>query len=188
MIGKPRLLVLLSGPLAVGKTTLRDYLVGTHAFDYVRSSAFLLNKARREGIPADRRGLQELGDRLDAETDFRWIVDGVALPSLSASPSKTRWLVDAVRKPKQVEHFKALEDVNVVHVHLTAPEDILRKRYEATLAGSTVGLSAASYEAAISHPNEVAARSLIQIADIVVDVTDGDTPGHAQLILSRLGD
>ncbi|MCA7927177.1 AAA family ATPase [Burkholderia cenocepacia] len=188
MISKPRFLVLLSGPLAVGKTTLRDYLVGTHAFDYVRSSAFLLNKAHHEGLPADRRGLQELGDRFDAETDFRWIVDEVALPSLSASTGKTRWLVDAVRKPKQVEHFKALEGVNVVHVHLTAPEEILRKRYEARLAGSTVGLSAPSYEAAISHPNEVAARSLIQIADIVVDVTDGDTPGHSQLILSRLGE
>lgn len=188
MIGIPRFLVLLSGPLAVGKTTLRDYLVGAHAFDYVRSSAFLLDKAHREGLPADRRGLQELGDRLDAETDFRWIVDEVALPSMSSSTGKTRWLVDAVRKPKQVEHFKALKDVNVVHIHLIALEDVLRKRYEARLAESTVGLSAPSYEAAISHPNEVAARSLIHIADMVVDVTVGDTAGHAQLIISGLGE
>ncbi|MGU7841427.1 AAA family ATPase [Burkholderia sp. AW33-5] len=180
-----RFLVLLSGPLAVGKTTLRDYLVAMHGFDYVRSSAFLIEKAQREDLPADRRGLQELGDRLDAETDYRWIVDEVALPSMYASAGKTHWLVDAVRKPKQVEHFKSLEHVNVVHVHLTAPEEVLRLRYESRLAKNAAGLSAPSYDDAIAHPNEVAARSLIQIADVVVDVTDENTANLAELIISH---
>lgn len=183
----PRYLVLLSGPLAVGKTTLRDCLVRMHDFDYVRSSAFLVEKAQREGLPTDRRGLQELGDRLDAETDYRWIIDDVALPSMEASADKSRWLVDAVRKPKQVEHFKSLGRVKVIHVHLTAPEDALRLRYETRRAASVSGPLAPSYESAISHPNEVAARSLISVADVVFDVTEGSTANLAQLIVSREG-
>ncbi|SEB11874.1 DEAD/DEAH box helicase family protein [Paraburkholderia sartisoli] len=185
MLTASRLLVLLSGPLAVGKTTLRHCLVTTHGFDYVRSSAFLTEQAQREGLPADRRGLQELGDRLDAETDYRWIVDEVALPSMAACADKNRWLVDAVRKPRQVEHFKSLEQIKVIHVHLTAPEDVLRLRYETRLVASAAAPSAPSYEAAISHPNEVAARGLIRIADIVADVTDENMAELAQLIISR---
>ncbi|MBO2985834.1 AAA family ATPase [Burkholderia pseudomallei] len=181
-------LVLLSGPLAVGKTTLRDYLVAKHGFDHVRSSTFLIEKARRENLLADRRGLQELGDRLDAETDYRWIVDEVALPSMYASTGQARWLVDAVRKPKQVEHFKSLEHVNVVHVHLTAPEEVLRLRYESRQAKNAAGLSAPSYDDAIAHPNEVAARSLIHIADIVADVTNENTAKLAELIISHQGE
>jgi len=155
-----------------------------HGFDYVRSSAYLVEKARREGLPTDRRGLQELGDRLDAETDYRWIVDDVALPSMEASADKSRWLVDAVRKPKQVEHFKSLERIKVIHVHLTAPEDALRLRYKTRRAASVSGPLAPSYESAISHPNEVAARGLIKIADIVLDVTNGSTGNLAELIAS----
>ncbi|WP_051374459.1 hypothetical protein [Paraburkholderia sprentiae] len=159
-----------------------------HDVDYVRSSAFLIEKAQREGLPTDRRGLQELGDRLDAETDYRWIVDDVALPSMEASADKSRWLVDAVRKPKQVEHFKSLERIKVVHVHLTAPEDALRFRYETRRAASASGPLVPSYESAISHPNEVAARGLIKIADIVVDAIDGSTAELAQQIISLEGE
>lgn len=87
--------------------------------------------------------------------------------------------------PRQVEHFKSLEHVKVLHVHLTAPEEVLRLRYEARLVANAAAPSAPSYEAAISHPNEVAARGLIRIADIVVDVTDENTAELAQLIISR---
>jgi guanylate kinase len=32
-----KLVILLSGPLAVGKTTLRDVLINDHRFDYAKS-------------------------------------------------------------------------------------------------------------------------------------------------------
>ena len=122
-------LVLLSGPLAVGKTTLREQLVLEHDFDYVRSGRYLLDLAEREALDGRRRGLQDLGDELDRKTDFKWLLEDVAMPGFQANPERSRWLVDAVRKPKQVKHFRNAFGTAVLHVHLTATEDVLKTRY-----------------------------------------------------------
>ena len=52
------------------------------------------------------------------------------------------------------------------HVHLTAPEEVLRERYTRRSDPSDT-----PYEDAINHPNEVAARSLIDRADLVFDTS-----------------
>lgn len=186
MSNAPRVLVLLSGPIAVGKTTLRDFLGAEHGFSFVRSSTFLLEKARRESLPADRLGLQELGDRLDIETDYRWVVDDVALVSMATAPNVRRWLVDAVRKPRQVQHFRSIENTQVLHAHLTAPEVVLRQRYEARLVSDTSEPSDDAYATAIAHPNEVESRGLARIADIVFDVTMVPASELAEQLMARL--
>lgn len=38
--------------------------------------------------------------------DFRWVVDEIATPSILMKPHQRRWLLDAVRKHRQVEHFR----------------------------------------------------------------------------------
>ncbi|SFT97560.1 AAA family ATPase [Paraburkholderia aspalathi] len=184
MTDSPKRLVLLSGPLAVGKTTLRERLVSEHGFEYVRSSRFLMEMARRENLLIDRRSLQELGDRLDRETDYRWIVDDVAKPSMDALPSQDRWLVDAVRKARQVEHFRRMAPATVRHVHLTAPEVVLRDRYEKRrLEGNDK--DSAPYDEAIAHDNERAARSLIEVADLVLDMSEMTVGEAIDLIVSH---
>lgn len=186
MSNAPRFLVLLSGPVAAGKTTLRDFLGAEHGFTFVRSSTYLLEKAKHEGLPSDRNGLQELGDRLDIETDYRWVVDDVARPSMTAAPHNVRWLVDAVRKPRQVQHFRSLESARVLHVHLTAPEEVLRQRYESRLVGSAAETSAKAYDNAVAHPNEVESRGLVRIADAVFDVTKQSTAELAEKLVTRM--
>jgi len=161
-------LVLLSGPIAVGKTSVRQELLAAHGFDYVRSSAYLKALAEAQGQGDQREHLQNLGDRLDVETDYRWVLDQVARPGFAASPSQKRWLVDAVRKRRQVEHFRKAYSHRVLHVHLDAPESVLQKRYELRLV--TTG-DVTPYQVATRHENEVASRSLIEIADLVLDAS-----------------
>lgn len=162
------MLVLLSGPIAVGKTSVRQQLINAHDFDFVRSSAYLKAIADAQGHGDLRVDLQNLGDRLDIETDYRWVLDNVAQPGFSASPGQKRWLVDAVRKRRQVEHFRDAFGHRVLHVHLDAPESVLQKRYELR-AGSTGNIT--PYHVAISHENEIASRGLVDIADIVFDAS-----------------
>lgn len=178
------LLVLLSGPLAVGKTTLREQLVSRHDFDYVRSGRYLLEMAQREALDGHRRGLQELGDELDRKTDFRWLIDDVALPGFQGNPDKTRWLVDAVRKPRQVEHFRNAFGAAVLHVHLTASEDVLRARYEARRAATRESSDPTPYDEAIAHDNEVASRDLIHIADLKLAVNAMTPEDMARRVLA----
>lgn len=158
-------IVLLSGPFKVGKSTLTGELVNTFDFRKVSSSDYL-----RTLVPdiADlddaqlRLRLQEKGDQLDAETDYMWVIDPVTLSAITRTPETVNWLVDAVRKKRQVEHFRERFGSAVTHVHLVAPEATLQARS---------GLTEEAYKRAISHSNEINSRSLEKIADEVFDAS-----------------
>ena len=159
-------MLLLSGAVGAGKTAVAQILeAGTH-FRRLSTSGYLRNYGNGLGSGAERLQLQELGDQLDLETDFRWVVDDVALPAFAGHPSASSWLLDAVRKSRQVEHFRERLGPLVRHVHLRAPEDVLRERYTRRL-----GANDTPYDSAITHPNEVAARNLEHLADLVFDTS-----------------
>jgi cytidylate kinase len=163
-------LLLLSGPIAVGKTAVRDELVANHRFDYVRSGRYLTEMANHRVLTVGRTSLQDLSDQLDEETDFRWLLDDVIVPALSEKANVDRWIVDAVRKPEQVRHIRQMAGGPVVlHIHLTAPEPVLEQRYQARRALQPQNLDSIPYHGAVNHPNEATSRGLYQIADEMYD-------------------
>lgn len=168
-----RKVVLLSGPIAAGKSTIADLLIRQHGYVSIRSGAYLRGLAITLGLDASRRGLQDLGDRKDEETDYAWLIDDVAVPLIEARADTRTWLLDCVRKPRQIDHFRVRFPQQVVHVHVTAPEQELRRRYDERLAQGAEYLGATAYETAITHPNEQQARALVSLADIVIDTHTG---------------
>lgn len=164
--------VLLSGSVASGKSAIATVLLDRHGFRPISSGAHLRQLAEGKGLPPDRITLQELGDQLDVASDFSWIVDDVASRAVASSPDQLRWLVDAVRKRRQVEHFRQ-RFKSIWHVHILAPESILRQRYVARLMSQGVSeeLAGAEYDRAVAHPNEQEARSLGTIADVQFDTS-----------------
>lgn len=167
--------LLVSGPIAVGKTSFANELIETSSFKKIRSGDFLSQLATARGSRSDRTGLQELGDSLDVETDYRWVVESVAGPLIAADVPQRLWLFDAVRKQRQVEHFRARFEVDVFHVHLIAPEEVLRARYEERRRRGDDYLGSATYDEVVRHPNEIEARSLGDIADLRLD-THANSP------------
>ena len=167
-----RVILLLSGPVAVGKSTLGRQLVENHGFRTIRSGRHLHDLAQRAGSDTSRAGLQHLGDVLDERTDYAWLINDVAVPQIDGAREHARWLLDSVRKERQVEHFRGRFGGYVVHVHLTASEKVLRARYEARLTAGVEYEGGTPYEVAVTHPNEVASRALIRIADLVLDTAD----------------
>ena len=162
-------LLILSGPIAVGKSSVVQMLIQHHEFRKLSSGAYLSDLAKSDGLDCSRLGLVRLGDQLDVETDFSWVVTELTIPALIASPKRTRWLFDSVRKRKQVEHFRAHLPDSVYHLHLTAPDLILKGRFTSRALPSD---ETTTYEAAIDTNNEREARSLNQIADRVLDTGD----------------
>lgn len=183
-----RILLLLSGPLAVGKSSFASELCTHFEFERVRTGSFLTVKATSLGRGTTRTNLQEFGDELDNATDFKWVVD-VATDAIRGSPTTKRWLFDSVRKERQVQHFRNTFDSRIYHVHLIAPEKILRTRYAERQSTGTDYTGGIDYDKAIEHPNEKAARALNTIADKVIDVTSATWTEMAQdlaaLISSR---
>lgn len=176
----PERLLLISGPIHAGKTTLAKELQRAFGFVKVSSSQYL-----KTLLPADVDGgserarelMQETGDRLDIETDYRWIVDPVASSQINAAPEVKNWLIDAVRKPRQVQHFRS-EFPNVKHAHLTAPEAVLRSRHQDTPE---------HYARTVAHPNEVHARSLATMADLVLDSTMHSSSALVERVINLWG-
>lgn len=185
MLEKP-IIVLLSGPVAVGKTTVADALIVAEQYKRLRSGAFLSQRAKEQELPVTRTGLQELGDRLDLETDYRWLIEQVAVPAIEQSPGERRWLVDAVRKLRQVEHFRSRFGSAVLHLHLTAPEKVLQERYERRQREGNDYTGGIPYAAAVQHPNETAARSLQRVADLLIDVTIQSTDAIVDAVQRRV--
>ncbi len=180
-------LVLFSGALAVGKSTVANVLIAEHGFESIRSGAYLRSLANGRSIDINRTNLQQLGDSLDAETDFLWIVENVAVPLLDAKPQQTLWLLDSVRKKRQVEHFRARFGDDVHHIHFVADEVTLRQRYEARIAQGGAYEGGVPYDAAVIHPNEISSRSLIELADVVIDLSAIQGPDAASQIWKLIG-
>jgi adenylosuccinate synthase len=172
------LILLISGPIAVGKTSVTEHLIEKYGFQKISTGSYLLNIAQNKNLHSGRRTLQELGDKLDADTDYKWVVDDVAKPKIELNPDVKYWLFDSVRKPQQIEHFKALYPNSIRHVHLSASEPTLELRYNGRKSSGGEYEESPSYRDAISHSNEVIARSLIGIAEAVI-LTENTTPETA---------
>lgn len=178
MSTSPLSILLISGPLAVGKTSVREQLVAKHEYSAIQSSSYLRELAAMKGIALERSNLQMLGDSLDLETQFGWVVSNVALPQIQAKPKQKLWIFDAVRKPEQVSLFRDQFGASVRHVHFTSPEPILKKRYDSRARSD----DSVSYEDAISHPNEYSSRSLSQIADRIISLEELSSEDAALLL------
>jgi hypothetical protein len=181
-----RALVLLSGPMAVGKSTVATELIGSHSFRTLRSSPFLNALIRSRGEEPSRASMQQLGDALDASTNFSWVVDDVATPMINASPEVGRWLFDAVRKHQQVSRFRQRFGDAILHVHLTAPDEELRRRFSSRIVGAPQIDYLSDFDRSIRHPNEVASRSLESIADLVLQVHQLTAGQIATSIMTKL--
>ncbi|GAB2179078.1 AAA family ATPase [Dongia sp. agr-C8] len=182
-----RIVLLLSGPIAVGKTSVADSLIDGHGFTAIKSGNHLRALAADRGGGQSRLELQKLGDSLDEDTDYRWLIDDVASKSIRDTPGQTRWLLDSVRKERQVAHFRQSFKSAVFHAHLTAPEEILEARYNSKMSQGGEYSGNTPYAAAAVQPNEVSARALSRIADIVIELHDQSGSAVANAIIHAIG-
>lgn len=165
-----RRIVLLSGPIAAGKTTLAAALATRFAITGFKTKR-VVDAAEREatsrpelGASADRAILQRAGDALDHATGGRWVSDAL-LPLVTSAPHGA-WTVDAVRTEQQVAAVRSTGAASVVHIHLTAPLHVLEDRY-ASRAGTDGEFG--TYAASRANDTESRVEHLATLADLVID-------------------
>ena len=160
-----RKIILLSGPVASGKSKLADQL--TEQFGMLRVETGTLLKARLGDARSGRVNLQEEGDRLDEETNGRWVLDELARELRQWDEDKSV-VVDSVRIPEQVLAIREAYGPIVSHVHLTAPIDVLTERFNSRKRPSDAA-GGLSYEDVRANYTESHVGRLEDTADIVIN-------------------
>jgi adenylosuccinate synthase len=176
--GEPSI-VLLSGPVGAGKTRLADALVHEHGFMRVFTRDAILRRLPR--TPRTRRDLQAAGERLDRETNGRWVADELR-GLLDAHGELPDVVVDAVMIDKQVEAVRAVTRTPVVHVHLTAPKNVLEDRYVAKQSGIK---EEKHYADLLRNPTEASVERLRVIADFAIDSSVTPLDAEVAEVLAR---
>jgi hypothetical protein len=161
--------VCLSGPVAVGKTTLARLLANRSGDHRISTRDLLLSYAGRCGaeVAPHRRDLQEYGVVVEESTNGRWIASA-AMGVLGERPDVELLVLDAVRLPGQVAWLREIFGGRLSHVHLRAPYPVLVGRYDSRGEGSGLA-ELSSYAEVATHPVEGVVRQLASAADLVVE-------------------
>lgn len=158
--------MLLSGPICSGKSALVELLNQQHRARVVKTRDLILKKAPK--TPRRRKELQLAGQRLDNKDGGAWVGEALQQTIDSHATGRTPegiYVVDSVRIKGQIEAIRKAYGTEVHHIHLTATDDELRRRYEERGRADDEEVSYADLK---RNRTEKGVGKLADVADIVV--------------------
>lgn len=177
-----RLIVVVSGPVAGGKSELARALATR--FGGVRLSTRNILLREFGDDEATRPALQRVGAELDLSTDGRWVADRLSTTVYEAPERLV--IIDAARTANQIAALRRAFGRQVRHVHVTASDETRAERYERRRATSEVP-ETGTYADVMSDPTEANVDALAPMADIAID-TDRDGPDDVVIrVAAQLG-
>lgn len=159
-------IILLSGPVASGKSTLCRALEHHFGMKVLVTRDLITRSLNRNGV-FGRRNLQWEGERLDRLTGGAWVRDELER-FLHGEMAESGVVVDAVRTLEQVRIVRDTYGPVVDHIHLTAPEQTLSARYAAR-SSCDERLELPAYAHVLQNETERTVDNLQVAADIVLD-------------------
>lgn len=183
----PQTVLVLSGPVGAGKSTLAERLADAYGGQVISTHA-LLTRALGDKAIEERGALQAAGERLDRRTKGAWVRDE-ARQEIEALPQDSFIIIDAVRIRSQLDKIRESYGRRVVHLHLRAPEDVLTERY-ADRTKTPKFKELGSYAEVQANRTERNVRTLERDADIVIDTarcTETDVEVRAATHLGFIG-
>ncbi len=169
--------VVLSGPIASGKTTLASNLVPLGSAEHISTSGLIAASTGRDLGHGELQAIS-LNDKFQ---DADWIV-GAVRQATDGSPTGSVVVVDAIRTLDQLAGLrKAAAGIwRILHVHLDGDGGQLANRHDAARRDED-----ATWAEVMSSPAEAAVHALHTEADVVIDTTRS-TPQDARVV-ARLG-
>ena len=175
--------IAISGPVASGKTSLAAGL-GNRFADVAVFKTHEMIRAEQPAVEFERSALQLAGSRLDSRSVGRWLGQAVSRAVLNLPQEPAYVIVDSCRIEGQVDGLRELFGNRVVHVHLTASDEELARRYRRRPSRMR---ELDSYAQVRADPTEANVHHLAEIADIVVDTERCDDKDVVVRAAAKLG-
>ena len=122
----PKLIVILSGRVCTGKSTLANHLAQNFKLKHLKTVDFL--KVLGKEVQHERGALQAFGERLDRKTRGAWVCTELLKQEREFAEDEII-VVDSLRIQGQVEAIRAAFGQRVIHIHLDADIKVLKERY-----------------------------------------------------------
>jgi adenylosuccinate synthase len=180
----PRIVV-VSGPVGAGKSTLAHRLQRRYCAVHVRTPDIMHDYAIGRGVSLadERREMQDFGDQLDRDTGGSWVSDWLSEKIADGQIIGELIVVDAARRAEQIERLREAFPARVSHIHLHAPDAELSLRYSERDSGLK---ELASYADVRANETEGQVINLAAEADVSIDTqrcTIGDVEIRAAAAL-----
>jgi len=126
-----KFILILSGEIGSGKSTLVQLLEKKYNFKVLKTNERIKALCHEKGYyDTDRKRMQETGEKLDNETDGRWVRSYFNdIYGAYFSESHSNYVIDSVRIQNQITAFRESYSHSVIHVHLKAAPTTLQNRY-----------------------------------------------------------
>ncbi|TAI47631.1 adenylosuccinate synthetase [Flagellimonas allohymeniacidonis] len=185
-----KIVIVLSGEIASGKSSICEGLQNSFDFKVLGTKGALQEIAKKQNngkLPEERGFLQAFGEKLDKETNGKWVLDYFQ----TEINNNNRILIDSARIISQVSFFREAYGDSVYHIYLDASEAsrrewfINRKKKEDNF--SSVEEAKQKFEQYSQDATEKQVKSLKPKCDLVVHTEDSLNPmDHVVRIASFL--
>lgn len=184
------IIVALSGPVGSGKTTLARGLLAKYDATHFSTRDLLRERSRRKGLGdlVERGALQRFGDELDIATGGDWVASDLE-PLVNSAPRGGVIVIDAVRRPEQLDALRRVFGRRVTHVHVetTSMEELERRYSERRVGGGGPLVEMGSYDEVRLNPTEAHVDELAELADVVLDTFRNTAEDVLVRCAARLG-
>ena len=125
----PFRIVLISGPICSGKSSLIRLLETNHNARIIKTKDLIISKKPR--VKQERGALQKAGQSLDKQDGGKWVAEALQLEidRTSTTTPSGLFVIDSVRIKGQIDAIRTAYGAEVHHIHLTASEEELERRW-----------------------------------------------------------
>ncbi len=130
-MGERKIILILTGEIATGKSTLADKLEDQFKFKRCRTRERLIDLGNRKlkGAVPPRDFKQKLGHELDVKNGGKWVLEYFQELFEKDFASNNYYIIDSARILNQIQHVRNAYSYSVYHIHLEASPETLKKRF-----------------------------------------------------------